>query len=536
MGLMDNLSYIVYSRKSSEAKEKQALSIQDQNAECNKCAFDNNLKISYKLEESKSAFKPHNRPEFDTMLETIRDGRANAILTWKPDRLCRNPEEGGILLQMLQDGKIKEIRTPLGDIYTPDSDHLILQIHFGMANQYSRVLSQNVRRGLYRKVIDRKEYPRMAPLGYEGCGERGQRNIKPHLIEARHIKKAFELASLGSGSLDQISNVLHGEGFRTKKGKRISKSHLQTILKNPMYYGFFLVKGELYEGNYEPLISKGLFDLVQMKLADRSKPKQILWDKEFSMFRCGGCGCAITLTNKKKYIKKTKEWKVYSYYHCTHRKGSCSEKPVKADEFKKLLLEQIEHLVLDQAAWELGIKLVRAKYGDELQKTNNHFQNLKKDQSNVRDRINSLIAMRSNGELTKDEFMEQKGTLLDKLASLNRLEQDNEHSLKTWLELTEDFFNTAFSLKEVVEAGTPEQKKRVLSKVGENYLLQGGNIVITYRKPYDVLLQPAMRQAWLGSQDSNLEIFASRARRPAVRRLPNVKWWYFTVVMEIWLV
>ena len=88
---MNNLTYIRYSRKSSEAKEKQALSIKDQNKECDDLSFREGLKIKYKLEEAKTAFKPNKRAQFSLMVELVKSGKANAILTWKPDRICRNP-------------------------------------------------------------------------------------------------------------------------------------------------------------------------------------------------------------------------------------------------------------------------------------------------------------------------------------------------------------------------------------------------------------------------------------------------------------
>src|SRR3989344_8529879 len=219
--IKSNLTFIRYSRKSSEAKEKQALSIKDQNAEAEKYASRENLNVKYKIREARSAFKPHNRPEFDRMIDLIRSGKANAILTWKPDRLCRNPEEGGIVLQMLQDGILKEIRTSTGDVYTQDSDHLILQIHFGMANQYSRNLSQNVRRGLEHKC-ERGEYPRPAPIGYEGKGDRGQRNITLHSFEAPILKEMFELATTGNFSLAYLAEYAGKKGLKTKTGKNIS--------------------------------------------------------------------------------------------------------------------------------------------------------------------------------------------------------------------------------------------------------------------------------------------------------------------------
>src|SRR3989338_6326795 len=313
---MNDLRYIRYSRKSSESKEKQALSIQDQNSECDEYASRLNIAFSYKLQESRSSFKPHNRPEFDKMIELIKSGQANAIISWKPDRLCRNPEEGGKLLQMLQDGVLKEIRTATGDLYTQESDHLVLQIHFGMANQYSRNLSQNVRRGLVHKC-ERGEYPRPAPIGYESYGETGQRKMKPH-PESFLIVKAFEMASSGGMSLNQILIKVTDLGLRTKKGKKLSKSHLHNILKSPTYFGYFYHNEELFEGTYEPLITKQLYDDVQEALTRRSKPKVKVWEHTYNgLITCCDCGCQITTSVKTKYYKRTDRTAIYTYHHCT---------------------------------------------------------------------------------------------------------------------------------------------------------------------------------------------------------------------------
>ena len=162
----NQLRYTKYSRKSSEPKERQALSINDQNSECKKVERRDRLNVVYRIEESRSAFKPNNRQEYDRMVDLIESGKTDAILTWKPDRLCRNPKEGGYLLQLLQDGILKEIRCATGETYTQDSDHLALQIHFGMANQYSRNLSQNVKRGNRYKFHQRKIWLGPAKPGY----------------------------------------------------------------------------------------------------------------------------------------------------------------------------------------------------------------------------------------------------------------------------------------------------------------------------------------------------------------------------------
>lgn len=488
------LKYIRYSRKSSETKEKQIASINDQNAECDEHAAKYGLHIVARMEEEKSAFKPNKREKFTAMIEAIKSGKANAILTWKPDRICRNPLEGGEVLQLLQDGILKEIRTPLGDIYTPDSDHLILQIHFGMANQYSRLLSQNVKRGLNRKAKDRHEYPRRACLGYEGFGERGQRDIRPHPVEAPLILKAFKLAATGVYSLGHIVEELHEEGFRTKTGKKISKSYLYTILTCPTYYGWFYQNGELFEGKYEAIISKGLFDLVQEKLKDRSKPKNMTWVRAYTkLFRCGKCGCAITTTIKRKFVKSINEYKTYSYHHCTKRRGTCDEPQLSDVEMTNLVLELVDSISIDEEVWRLGIELVREKHASEVNRNKHSLQYTNQQNESIRDQINRLVEMRTNEELTKEEFLEQKERLVKKLDVNKSKIIDSNDSMKTWLELMEEFLNTAFQIREIMIDGTPEQRQTTLNKIGENFLISGKKLTFSFKKPYDILLLPEYR-------------------------------------------
>lgn len=478
-------------------KKKQALSVSDQNAECDQYAIRENLKIVSKLEEAKSAFKPNNRPEFKTMVEKIRSGEANAILTWKPDRLCRNPEEGGILLQILQDGILQEIRTATGDIYTQESDHLVLQIHFGMANQYSRNLSQNVKRGNKHKC-ERGEYPREAPIGYEGYGERGRRNIKPHPFEAPIMIEIFKLASTGLNSLGHLIEYADSKGIRTRRDKKISKSHLYHILTSSIYYGYFYRAKELYQGNYSPLISKGLFDEVQEALQGRSKPKvNTLGHWLNGLFKCPDCGCAITTTIKNKYYERTQRKASYTFHHCTRRRGFCDQPPITGEDMKDQLAKDISMVVIDKEVWELGIKLLKKKHGEESKNNMTQLNHLQSKYRSFQDRLNRLIDMRANEELTKEEFLLQKEMLLKEQARIKSLVHDNESSSHNWLELTEKFLNTAFYARDTLDNGLEEEKRDLITDVGENLLLRDKRVVFSFKQPYDVLLKPEYRTNWL---------------------------------------
>ncbi|GIW60205.1 MAG: hypothetical protein KatS3mg087_1271 [Patescibacteria group bacterium] len=113
--------------------------------------------------------------------------------------------------------------------------------------------------------------------------------------------------------------------------------------------------------------------------------------------------------------------------------------------------------------------------------------------------------MRTDGELTKEEFLEQKNRLMDKLALTTNKVIDNNEAYKTWLELIEDFFNTIFQAKTILEHGTKEEKQIFLTKVGENFLLKDKQLAFTFKKPFDLVLNPLYRQSVLGCLDSNQE-------------------------------
>ncbi|MBT3577785.1 recombinase family protein [archaeon] len=492
---MKNLVYCLYSRKSSESKERQALSIQDQKAECVEYAQREKIFIDEDLElsESKSAFKPNNRPVFTQMLHLIESGRINAILTWKPDRLSRNPEEGGRILQMLQDGRLKAIHTATGEVYTQDSDHLILQIHFGMANQYSRNLSQNVKRGMKRKCL-RKEYPGTAPVGYMSKGEPGRKNIVPHPVEAPVLKELFQLASQKVYSLGYLEKWLYEKKIRTKRGKRISKSHLVHILTTPTYYGYFTYGEELYEGSYEPLVSKTIWNRIQKALRDRSKAKINTWKPYLNgIIKCGQCGCSITTTVKKKYYKRTDRTAEYRYNHCTHRRGDCDQPQMTVQELEEQLASAIGQIKISEDVWKLGIKLLKAKNSEETDRFSEKLKILNSQLERVQERKKRLIVMRADEEIYKDEFIEQKALILNEEARINSLINDLSDSSNNWLERTEEFLNIAFYVRDIMESGEVEEKRRLIITVGENFFLEDKKLTFQMRKPFDALLNPAYR-------------------------------------------
>jgi len=134
--MLPDMRYIVYCRKSTDTEDKQVLSLESQENELTQIAKAHNLEIVTVLRESKSAKEP-GRPVFDEMIKMIASEKADAILCWKIDRLTRNPVDGGQIQWLLQNNKIKCIRT-FEKNFLPSDNVLLMSIEQAMANQYIR--------------------------------------------------------------------------------------------------------------------------------------------------------------------------------------------------------------------------------------------------------------------------------------------------------------------------------------------------------------------------------------------------------------
>ena len=105
------IRYCLYARKSSESDERQVMSIDSQLKEMQALAFKENLKVTEILQESHSAKDSGQRPMFMKLLNDIREKRFDGILTWAPDRLSRNAGDLGMLVDLMDQGKLSKIRT-----------------------------------------------------------------------------------------------------------------------------------------------------------------------------------------------------------------------------------------------------------------------------------------------------------------------------------------------------------------------------------------------------------------------------------------
>lgn len=101
--------------------------------------------------------------------------------------------------------------------------------------------------------------------------------------------------------------------------------------------------------------------------------------------------------------------------------------------------------------------------------------------------------MRLDEEITAGEYAEAKKRLVDRQIELKEKTEDREKTSANWLELAENFFETAFQAREVLEGNNPEQKRNLVRAIGWNLILKDKNLGFSFKRPFDILLQPAIR-------------------------------------------
>lgn len=353
--------YCLYARKSSEDDERQALSIDSQIKEMATQAQAEGLLVTDIRRESHSAKLSGSRPVLNELINDIRKGIFNGILTWAPDRLSRNAGDLGIIVDLMDSGYLKEIKTHSQILTNSPNDKFLLMILCSQAKLENDNRGINVKRGQKAKC-ERGFRPNMTPIGYlnDYYSGKGQKKIFTDTERAPIIKEMFEKVAYHGFSGRRIYTWFKEIGFKTRAGKTLALSSIFRMLNNPYYCGMFefpVGSGKWYKGSYEPIISRELFEEVQKRIATHPKTKP--GTKEFTftkLIKCGSCGSGVTAEEKiKRCVGGTT--RRYVYYHCNQSKNfKCKEPYIREEVVIESLIEILDKLTFDQVSAKAKLK------------------------------------------------------------------------------------------------------------------------------------------------------------------------------------
>lgn len=513
-----NKQYLTYCRKSREDKEAQVLSIQSQIEELSQYATNNDLPVVAVRDESHTAAKT-GRPVFNDVMNMIEAGKANALLVWKFDRISRNEIDTARVIKAFRDGILEEIRTPF-ETYRKGDNVLLLYIYFGMADEYSRQLSANVKRG-NRTKLKLGQYPGHAPFGYRNYNRDNVKNIEPD-EDAPIVKQIFNWYASGEYSLGKIRNKLNLElKIQSKYGHKFSKGELQKILRNKIYYGIIERGGELFAGTFEAIITKDLYDKVQQIRDNKSRPrgkKEIIHAYKL-LIRCEECSSVYTGYTKHKFYPKTDRHAYYTYYACAKKRGVCSQKQINEKDIESQMITELSCVEFDKTEWDIATDLMFLDLEKNRQFEFDQISRYNIQITKIKTRLDTLLELRTDKEITSEEYLAKKNKCLDDIKAYEGKIKEVKKFANEKFELVENFAEVILRAEEILNGDDVVKKRQLARSVSSNLSLLNGKLKISFRKPFSFFFKRLEQQkpyTVSGREDLNL-----RPHGPKPRALAN---------------
>ena len=470
---MSEKKYFIYTRKSTDTEDRQVRSLADQLSELRELAKKEQLEVVDIFIEKQTAKTP-GRPVFAEMLERIEAREASGILAWHPDRLARNSVDGGKIIYMVDTGVITDLKFPTFWFDATPQGKFMLSISFSQSKYYVDNLSENVKRS-YKQKLKNGIWPQKAPIGY--LNDKKTKLIVVDPEKAPFIKKAFETYATGNYTLSALRKSMGELGLTGHKGKELSISNYQYLLKNNLYHGLILFHGEFYEGKHEPIITKKIFDICQEVMTKKSKPQHDGDLKPYvyrGLFKCAECGCCLTIETQKGH----------NYLRCTKHKGPCSQKYVREEAMTTLIQEELKKVSLSDevANWLIAeVEKDRAKDDDS---SKNQIQKVSDEALAINAKLEKLMTAYLGNALTLEEYQTTKNKLVtekqvlkDKITAFGKVSNDR-------FEPVINFLKDCKEASILAESTDTTKIRSFFEKVGSNPLVLNRTLIFSPHFPF----------------------------------------------------
>ena len=393
----------IYTRVSTEDQAREGFSLPEQKERLEAmCKYKGYEIYDYYEDAGISAKTGNKRPEFDRMLEDIRNKKINTIVTLKLDRLTRSVYDWENIMKFLEENHAyldcanDEINT------TNANGKLVSRLLMSVSQNEIERTSERTKVGL-AGAIKSGNIPSHTPLGYK----RENKKLVPDPLTKDIVIRIYELYFQGN-SYQKIANIFNEENVCNKKWR---DSTILKIIENPVYKGDFIhgkrtTHPTYYENVVEPLISKELWESCQVQKKKNSRSYMRYNTYLFlQKLRCPKCG--RIMGGRATYKKRNDT--VYYYYSCNNCKNFIKEEPIEK-EILNLLSEILEY---DSVVGSFFLPMLKAKLDNPKEELSKELKILELKKERIR---NAYI----NEAFTLEEY-KKESEIIDK--NIRTLEQ-----------------------------------------------------------------------------------------------------------------
>ena len=342
----------LYIRVSTEDQAREGFSLPEQEKRLRAMCEYKGYEIYDVYKDAGISAKTGNlRPEFERLLQDIRDKKVNTIVVLKLDRLTRSVYDMEGIMNFLEENDAyldcanDEINT------TNANGKMVSRLLMSVSQNEIERTSERTKIGL-AGAIKMCHIPNQAPLGYK----REDKRLVIDYSTKDVVERIFDLYYSGN-SYQKISNILNEEQVLGKTNWR--DSSIVAILENEIYKGDFVhgkrTKNPTYYSNVvEPIIDKEKWEECQVQKKQNSRSYQRTVTYLFLQKLC--CPKCNRILGGKATTKKNGH--TYYYYYCNDCKITIKEKTIE-EYFDTFIDELVEY---DSVVNQFFLPMIKQKW------------------------------------------------------------------------------------------------------------------------------------------------------------------------------
>ena len=212
-----------------------------------------------------------NRPALRRLLDDIAEGKVDAIVVYKVDRLTRALSDFAKMVDIFDQHGVSFVSVTQQFNTTTSMGRLTLNVLLSFAQFEREVTGERIRDKIAASMKKGMWMGGLVPLGYDAIDKKLVVNIE----EAETVRALFGLY-LEHANVRLVKEEADRRSLRTKcrspnnglrpGGAPFTRGHIYKLLSNPIYVGKVVHKGERYPGLHDAIIDAGTWDAVQDQL------------------------------------------------------------------------------------------------------------------------------------------------------------------------------------------------------------------------------------------------------------------------------
>lgn len=430
------------------------------------------------IDRGKSGTSTKGRLAYNQLNTDLSKDKFDIVVVKDLSRLNRNPLDYYKFIDNLVKNK-KKLFLYMDNKFYESDDSLINGIKAILASEYSRDLSKKVNAGHKQRQKEGLVITNNSMWGYRQ--ERGSKKLKIDEIEATYIRQIFNWYIEGKG-FRLIYKLLENEKIRNRNGKPFAMTTLKRIIQNEKYKGTLVVNKThkdfdtkhinknpesewiTHKNIIPPIVSEKVWDKAN-EILETKKKKYRFADRETiagyftgkhlysSKIFCGECGGAFWHTiYRKKELWMCKEYKSFGLKKEDKMHG-CWNVKLYTTELNNNVKQVIFNVVQDK---DIEIKNIIDVLNLSLNVNNDYkdTNKVKNEIEKLQNRKDKLIEMMADELITKDEYINSKKIVDDKI-------EKHEIEIKSINKIKTDIKTKTERLQEIkqmldIELATPE--------------------------------------------------------------------------------